>query len=191
MPNTIPTPANLEAVRIAAGRLFSAGREVKNYATSIERICRDAACQHGQSESRQAEIASLPDLAQRLADNADAIANALPDLNKLAVSNASRSPVDDFGSSVVVRYKKPTDRRGAGWIATLWRDRECTFRATSSFTYENKDNDGADTAAERCLAKFAAFCNSGEHAARLGEVSFKLKGRVSLGNGSYAYTFTR
>jgi uncharacterized Rmd1/YagE family protein len=71
----------------------------------------------------------------------------------------------------------------------MWRDNETTFRASSSFTYDDKDNDGADTAAEKCLAKFTAYCNTPEF--DLPKVAHRLTGRASLGNGSYCYTFTR
>lgn len=165
------------------------GRDLKNN-TAHARHHIDS-LESNSTERRDEAKESLPASLACVIRDAEAIAENLPALRRFSQGGSpTRSPVDDLGSSVVVRYKQPTDRRGAGWIATLWRDRETTFRASSSFTYENKDNDGADTAAERCLAKFAEYCNDLPDL-NLPEVSFRIVGRVSLGNGSYAYTFKR
>jgi hypothetical protein len=162
-----------------------------NLARDVERTVETIASPNGNPETKATEAEALPERVARLVSEIEEQAERLPELRRLSQGGvATRSPVEDLGSSVVVRYKQPTDRRGAGWIATLWRDRETTFRASSSFTYETKDNDGADTAAERCLAKFAEYCNDLPDL-DLPKVSFRLVGRVSLGNGSYAYTFKR
>ena len=166
------------------------GRDLKNN-TAHARSHIDS-LESSSTERRDEAKESLPASLACVIRDAEAIASKLPELRRLSPGegSANRSPVEDLGSSVVVRYKPCTDRRGAGWIATLWRDRETTFRASSSFTYETKDNDGADTAAEKCLAKFAAYCNDLPDL-NLPKVYFRVSGRVSLGNGSYAYTYTR
>lgn len=166
------------------------GRALNNNTAHARHALRDL--ESNSTETREFAERTLPlNLANALRD-AEAIASKLPELRRLSPGgeSANRSPVEDLGSSVVVRYKRATDRRGAGWIATLWRDSETTFRATSSFTYENKDNDGADKAAELCLAKFAEYCNDLPDL-DLPKVTFRLVGRVSLGDGSYAYTYRR
>lgn len=190
MPN--PTDnANLQTLRTLAGRCYYSGRNQMNLAREIERSAEEIVSPYGNPVMKHAEQGALPVRVSNLIKAIEEQAERLPELRRLSQGGEpTRSPVVDLGSSVVVRYKRATDRRGAGWIATLWRDRETTFRASSSFTYENKDNDGADTAAERCLAKFAEYCNDLPDL-NLPKVHFRVVGRVSLGDGSYAYTYTR
>ena len=186
----------LPALRIAAGRLFSAGRELKNYGTTVERICRDAACAYTNSETRAAERAELPALVARMIANAEEVAAALPALRALTGAKgdapAPVPKITDGGMAIVVQYRCPTDTRGARWTARFDRDAETVFRATAGFTFDDKDNEGADNAAAACLAKFEAYCNKplsdGE---KLPPARFALVARASLGRGAYAYTFRR
>lgn len=183
---------NLQTLRTLAGRCYFSGRSQMNLARDVERAAEEIVSPYGNPETKAEELHDLPERVARLAREIEEQTARLAEL-RLAMSDEAptRSPVERLGSSVLVRYKQPTDRRGAGWIATLWRDNETTFRASSSFTYDNKDNDGADTAATKCLEKFAAYCNEGEFTKDLPKVAFRLLGRASLGNGSYVYTFTR
>lgn len=192
MPNPAET-TTAQTLNTLAGRCYFSGRNQMNLARDVERVCETIASPYGSDEKKATESESLTEQLARLITAIEEQAARLPELRRLSPGSGSpnRSPVEDLGSSVVVRYKPCTDRRGAGWIATLWRDRETTFRASSHFTYETKDNDGADTAAAKCLAKFAAYCNDLPDLTDLPKVTFRVAGRVSLGNGSYAYTYTR
>ncbi len=198
-PTDNPTPAPvkedaLPALRITAGRLFYAGRELKNYGTTVERICRDAACAYANSETRSAERAELPALVARMIANAEEVAAALPELRALTKGDAPAPvpKITDGGLAIVVQYRCPTDTRGGRWTARFDRDAETVFRATAGFTFDDKDNEGADNAAAACLAKFEAYCNKplsdGE---KLPPARFALVARASLGRGAYAYTFRR
>lgn len=165
-------------------------RDLKNNLANALAWLRDM--DSAQAEARDYAANALPSAVAAALRDAEAIAESVPALRGLANGNElPAASVDDLGLSVLVRYKQPTDARGAGWLATLWRDSKLTFRASSSFTYDNKDKDGADIAAARCLEKFTAYANSGEAVENLPKVAFRLTGRASLGNGSYAYTFKR
>lgn len=165
-------------------------RDLKNNLGNALSWLRDMDSAH--EETRTYAAAAFPrSLAAALRD-AEKIAEAVPALRDLSNGNeVPAASVDDLGMSVLVRFKQPSDKRGAGWIASLWRDSKLTFRASSCFTYDDKDHDGADIAAARCLEKFTAYANSGESLKDLPKVVFKISGRASLGNGSYAYTFKR
>lgn len=200
-PTDNPTPAPvkedaLPALRITAGRLFYAGRELKNYGTTVERICRDAACAYANSESRAAERAELPALVARMIANAEEVAAALPELRALTGGKgdapAPVPKITDGGMAIVVQYRCPTDTRGARWTARFDRDAETVFRATAGFTFDDKDNEGADNAAAACLAKFEAYCNEPiPGVVKTSTTRFALVARASLGRGAYAYTFRR
>jgi hypothetical protein len=178
---------NHDSTKSLLSSLGYRARDLKNNANHAHLAANDLGSPDSERKA-YAETALPSHLAAALRD-AEEVARAVPAL-RLLVSGENEAPkkVECLGSSIVVRYKKPTNCKGAGWLATLWRDRELTFRASSHFTYEDKDNDGADIAAARALAKFEAYCNGIEG---LPKAAFRLSGRVSLGNGSYAYTFTR
>jgi hypothetical protein len=182
------TTNNAQTLRTLAGKCYFSGRATMNGARDVERACETIVSQFGNPVMKQAEADALPERVAHLVRHIEEQAERLPALRAIANGQALPTKVESLGSSVVVRYKAPTNSRGAGWIATMWRDNETTFRASSSFTYEDKDNDGADIAASKCLAKFTAYCNSPEF--DLPQVTHRLTGRASLGNGSYAYTFT-
>jgi len=187
-------PDALPALRVAAGRIFAAGRELKNYGQAVERICRDAACAYGNTETKAAELAQLPGDVARMIANAEAVAEELPALRRIMPAQADSVPaIADGGMAIGVQYRCPTNASGASWTARFDRDSETVFRASASFTFDDKDNEGSDVAAARCLAKFQAFCNEPipgvikTHAA----TRFALISRASLGRGAYAYTFRR
>jgi hypothetical protein len=163
------------------------GRDIKNNTAHARHALNDLAS--NSTEAKEFAERTLPLNLANVVRDAEAIAAKLPALRALSSGEVKSSKVESLGSSIVVRYKPQTNSRGAGWIATLWRDTSTTFRASSSFTYEDSDNDGADIAATKCLAKFTAYCNSDDLG--LPKVTHRLTARVSLGNGSYAYTFTR
>lgn len=168
------------------------GREIKNNTDHARHALRDL--ESNSTETREFAERTLPTNLASVLRDAEAITDTIPTLRRLAAGQEMKqAKVESIGMSIVVRYKQPTDRRGAGWIATLWRDNDLTFRASSSFTYEDKDNDGADVAALKCLSKFTEYCNSGNGIEELNlpKITHRLKGRASLGNGSYAYTFNR
>jgi hypothetical protein len=162
------------------------GRDLKNNTAHASNAIADL--DSNNAERKEFAERALPNYLANALSDAEAIASELPALRALASGEAVPTKVESLGSSILVRYRKPTNTKGAGWIATLWRDSEQTFRGQHHFTYENSDNDGADKAAEKCLAKFTAYCNTPEF--DLPQVTHRLTGRASLGNGSYAYTFT-
>ena len=192
-----PAPFNadaLPALRIAAGRIFAAGRELKNYGTTVERICRDAACAYGSSDTKTAERAELPALVARMIANAEEVAAELPALRRLTPTPADSVPtIADGGMAIVVQYRCPTNASGARWTARFDRDSETVFKSSASFTYDDKDNEGSDVAAARCLAKFQAYCAEPIPGVikTYPATRFILISRASLGRGAYAYTFRR
>lgn len=114
---TTPTAADVEAMRQAAGRLFSAGREVKNYATDAERVLMSA-CQHKTDDKRRAEaIETLPGIAARLIANVEEQAAQLPALRELA--GVKPEPVKLGGLVVAVKYHGANARSGARLVATI------------------------------------------------------------------------
>jgi hypothetical protein len=184
----------LPALRVAAGRIFAAGRELKNYGTTVERICRDAACDYGNSETKTAERAELPALVARIIANADEVAAELPALRCLIPTPADNVPtIADGGMAIVVQYRCPTNASGARWSARFDRDSETVFKANAGFTFDDKDNEGSDVAAARCLAKFQTYCNEPIPGVikTSAATRFVLISRASLGRGAYAYTFRR
>jgi hypothetical protein len=185
-------PDALPALRVAAGRIFAAGRELKNYGTTVERICRDAACAYGLSDTKTAERAELPALVARMIANAEEVAAELPALRRLIPAD-SVPPIADAGMAIVVQYRCPTNARGARWSARFDRDSETVFKANASFTFDDRDNEGSDVAASRCLAKFQAYCNEPIPGVikTAPATRFVLISRASLGRGAYAYTFRR
>jgi len=187
-----PTP-DLEALRVISGRIFSAGRELKNYGTTVERICRDAACDYGSSDTKTAECAELPALVARMIANAEEVAAELPALRRLIPAPAdSVPPIVDGGMAIVVQYRCPTNASGARWTARFDRDSKTVFKANAGFTFDDKDNEGSDVAASRCLAKFETYCNEPiPGVTKTSTTRFALISRASLGRGAYAYTFRR
>jgi hypothetical protein len=184
-------PDALPALRVAAGRIFAAGRELKNYGQAVERICRDAACSYGNTETKAAELAQLPGDVARMIANAEAVAEELPALRRLIPAD-SVPPIADAGMAIVVQYRCPTNASGARWTARFDRDAETVFKANAGFTFDDKDNEGSDVAAARCLAKFQAYCNEPiPGVIKTAQTSFVLVSRASLGRGAYAYTFRR
>lgn len=185
-------PDALPALRVAAGRIFAAGRELKNYGTTVERICRDAACAYGNTETKAAELAQLPGDVARMIANAEAVAEELPALRRLIPAD-SVPTIADAGMAIVVQYRCPTNASGARWSARFDRDAETVFKANAGFTFDDKDNEGSDVAAARCLAKFQAYCNEPIPGVIKTSTAtrFVLISRASLGRGAYAYTFRR
>jgi hypothetical protein len=123
--------------------------------------------------------------------NAEAVADELPALRRL-IPAESVPTIADGGMAIVVQYRCPTNASGARWTARFDRDSETVFRASASFTFEDKDNEGSDVAAARCLAKFQAFCNEPiPGVIKTYTTRFVLISRASLGRGAYAYTFRR
>ena len=191
-----PAPLNgdaLPALRVAAGRIFAAGRELKNYGTTVERICRDAACAYGNSETKTAERAELPALVARMIASAEEVAAELPALRRLIHETSDSVPsITDGGMAIVVQYRCPTNASGARWAARFDRDAQTVFKANASFTFDDKDNEGSDNAAARCLAKFETYCNEPiPGVVKTSSTRFALSARASLGRGAYAYTFRR
>lgn len=152
-------PSALPALRVAAGRIFSAGRELKNYGATVERICRDAASDYGNSETKAAERAELPALVARMIANADEVADELPALRRLLPAPAE---IDDreraltrLGLTVRVRYFGPTNTRGGRYVAEICDDKE-NARVSVCSQSRNRDESTRLEAAERCLAKWHA-----------------------------------
>jgi len=176
---------NTTANRSLLSSIGYQGRDLKNNTAHALNALNDLGS--NSPEAREFAERTLPTTLASVLRDAEAIANHLPTLRAMSSGEPMPTKVESLGSSIVVRFKPQSNSRGAGWIATLWRDTSTTFRAVSSFTYEDKDNDGADNAASKCLAKFTEYCNSDDLG--LPRVTHRLTGRVSLGNGSYAYTF--
>ena len=157
-----PAPLNgdtLPALRVAAGRIFVAGRELKNYGTTVERICRDAACAYGNSETKTAERAELPALVARMIANAEEVAADLPALRRLLPTPAE---IDDreraltrLGLTVRVRYFGPTNTKGGRYVAEICDDDD-RARVSVCSQSRNRDESTRLEAAERCLAKWHA-----------------------------------
>jgi len=184
----------LPALRVSAGRIFTAGRELRNYGTTVERICRDAACAYGSSDTKTAERAELPSLVARMIANAELAAAELPALRRLIPAPADSVPtIEDGGMAIVVQYRCPTNASGARWSARFDRDSKTVFKANAGFTFDDKDNEGSDVAASRCLAKFQTYCNEPIPGVIKSSAAtrFILISRASLGRGAYAYTFRR
>lgn len=172
-----PTAEKIAALQYRA-------RDLKNNLTNALAWLRDM--ESAQAETRDYAANALPSSLAAALRDAEAIAESVPALRELSKGNElPAASLDDLGMSILVRYKQATDTRGSGWLATLWRDSSLTFRASYHFTYDDKNNEGSDIAAARCLEKFTEYCNS----PGLQKLDFRLTGRASLGNGSYAYTF--
>ena len=169
--------------------LFPLARELKNNTQHALSYLRELE-NNNPAEKAFAEKA-LPGALASILRDAEAIAAEVPVLRQVASGADTPAEVKDLGLAVIVRFRPPTNSGPAKWLATFWRDRELTFRASHQFTYDDKDNDGADLAAAKCLAKFTAYANSGETFEDLPKVVFRISGRASLGNGLFAYTFKR
>ena len=76
----------------------------------------------------------------------------------MKTKTAPSAAVPSLGMAILVRYCGPTNSKGSRWLATLNRDCLLNFKASHPFTYDGKDNDGADLAAAACLAKFETWC---------------------------------
>jgi hypothetical protein len=136
---------------------------------------------------------ALPTCLAAILRDADAIAETVPALRRLIPAQADSVPaIADGGMAIVVQYRCPTNASGARWTARFDRDSETVFRASASFTFDDKDDEGSDVAAARCLAKFQAFCNEPTPGViKTYTTRFVLISRASLGRGAYAYTFRR
>lgn len=180
-----------EILRDTLRRLFYLGRDIKNNAQHALSAAED--WNSANDERRDYARRSFPQHADAaLRDVQAAHAAAAPLV--AALEGETPEGLKDHGCSILVKFCPPSGTQGARWAASLWRDSSLTFRARADFTFDDKDKDGADVAAARCLSKFQDYCNtpvegieSREHARR----AFRLSGRASLGNGSYVYTFTR
>jgi len=163
MPNPTdnPTPAPvkedaLPALRITAGRLFHAGRELKNYGTTVERICRDAACAYANSENSSAERAELPALVARMIANAEEVAAALPELRALTGGKGdapAKLIIEEGGFSIQTKYLPATNTRGSRIKA--WRV-DCDHNGkTESITvsFDHGAHDPHDDAARAWIAR--------------------------------------
>ena len=165
-PTDNPTPApakgdastpDLEALRVISGRLFSAGRELKNYGQAVERICRDAACAYGNTETKAAELAQLSFDVARMIANAEEVAAALPALRALTSAKgdapAELPAIVEGGFSVQTKYLHATDHKGARIKA--WRVDTDHNGKTESVTvsYDYGDSDPHDVAARAWFAR--------------------------------------
>jgi hypothetical protein len=149
----------LPALRVAAGRIFAAGRELKNYGQTVERICRDAACAYGNTETKAAELAQLSFDVSRMIANAEAVADELPALRRLIPAPAE---LDDreraltrLGITVRVRYFGPTNTKGGRYVAEMCDDDD-RARVSVCSQSRNRDESTRLEAAEKCLAKWHA-----------------------------------
>jgi hypothetical protein len=149
----------LPALRVAAGRIFAAGRELKNYGQTVERICRDAACAYGNTETKAAELAQLPGDVARMIANAEAVADEIPALRRLIPAPAE---LDDreraltrLGITVRVRYVRPSNTKGGRYVAEVCDDNDPARVYIGSQTHNRCESTRLD-AAERCLAKWHA-----------------------------------
>jgi hypothetical protein len=173
---------------------FTYGRSVMQAASSLDSIAYHNKDRVDGDARKVEDLTHAASLVQTIAESAQEVADTLPTLRALASAHREVSPITDAGCAILVRFRKPTGASGPKWLATYVRDASTTFRASSSFTYEDKDKDGADVAAARCLAKFDAYCNDlpeGDSKFTLPKVTHRLKARASLGGGQYCYTFTR
>lgn len=181
-----PATATPAAIAQACHPMHHLGRDLRNAVANVESCVRDYDSHH--AETRDFARRALATNAAAVLGHAEDVAANLPAL-RAVISGEPAHAVLDLGSSILVRYRPPTNSRAAKWLATYWRDNSLTFRASSHFTYDDKDKDGADLAAAACLAKFTAYCNDGPGDSPA--ISHRLRGRASLGNGEYAYTFSR
>ena len=201
-PNTPKAADILAAITAADDALhvaFYRGRSVHQAAARLSRI-------HEQNENRDdkhphkaEDMAEAVGLAETIAEAAEEVAAALPDLRALRASASTSAEtlghapkLKDAGMGIVVQYRPPTNTRGGRWTARLDRDASTVFRASASFTFSDEGNEGADEAAARCLAKFEAYCNEPiPGISKTSTTRFVMIARASLGRGAYAYTFRR
>lgn len=190
------TVSQLEKAHDALRVCFTYGRSVMQAASTLDRMAY-ANKDRADDDARKVEDLSYSaSLAQTLVESAQEVADTLPTLRALASPGGVKNVhgITDAGCAILVRFRPPTNSGAAKWLATYDRDSVTTFRASSHFTYDDKDKDGADVAAARCLAKFDAYCNKlpeGDTPGVLPSVKHRLKSRASLGNGRYVYTFAR
>lgn len=156
------TPTNLRNIHNAASRLFAAGREVKNYGQTAERICRDLACTYGSPESKTQAEAELATAVARLIANAEDVADMLPALREAAGHPTQAEDVEDrardltrLGMTVRVRYVGPTNTKGGRYVAEVCGDDDAA-RVYVSSQLHNRDEATRLAAAEKCLAKWHA-----------------------------------
>ena len=193
---TNPTDtAAAQALRTLAGKCYFSGRNQMNLARDTERDAETLAGPYGSAEAKTEAAESLHKTAARLIAAIEEQANRLPELRALSGVNGDATAVPkiaDGGMAIVVQYRCPTNASGARWTARFDRDAETVFRASASFTFDDKDNEGSDVAAARCLAKFEDYCNEPiPEVIKTSTTRFALAARASLGRGSYAYTFRR
>ena len=193
-PNPSPVKGDaLPKIREAVAPLHTLGRDLKNsVANALHFIDHDLTSAY--PERREFGATCLPGTLAAIVRDAETIADALPALRALTKGDeaAPVPKIADGGMAIVVQYRCPTNASGARWTARFDRDAETVFKASASFTFDDKDNEGADNAAARCLAKFEAYCNEPlSDGTNLPPARFALIARASLGRGAYAYTFRR
>jgi hypothetical protein len=132
---------------------------LKNYGTTVERICQSAACAYGNTETKAAERAELPALVARMIANAEEVAAELPALRRLIPAPAE---LDDreraltrLGITVRVRYFGPTNTKGGRYVAEICDDDD-RARVSVCSQSRNRDESTRLEAAELCLAKWHA-----------------------------------
>lgn len=199
-PNTPKAADILAAITAADDALhvaFYRGRSAHQAAASLSRIKRQNEGREDTHPAMAEDAAEAVGLADTIAEAVEKVAATLPTLRAMREAMKGDAPasvpkIADGGMAIVVQYRCPTDARGARWTARFDRDSETVFKASASFTFDDKDNEGADNAAAACLAKFQTYCNKPlSDGDKLPPARFALIGRASLGRGAYAYTFRR
>lgn len=199
-PNTPDAAAILAAITAADDALhvaFYRGRSVHQAGARLSRIREQNENRDDRHPHKADDMREAVSLAETIAEAAEEVAAALPDLRALRASTSAETlghapKLKDAGMGIVVQYRPPTNARGARWTARLDRDASTVFRAGASFTFSDEGNEGADEAAARCLAKFEAYCNEPiPGVSKTSVTRFALIARASLGRGAYAYTFRR
>jgi hypothetical protein len=198
-PTETPNPAPfkgdvLPMICEAIKPLHNLGRDIRNNVANAEHYLNHELTSAYADRVAFAERA-LPTTVAAILRDAEAIADALPALRALTKGDAPADSVPaiaDGGMAIVVQYRCPTNASGARWSARFDRDAETVFKANAGFTFDDKDNEGSDVAAARCLAKFETYCNEPiPGVTKTSTTRFALISRASLGRGAYAYTFRR
>ena len=200
-PNTPKAADILAAITKADHALhvaFYRGRSAQQAAARLSRIREQNESRDDKHPHLAEDMAEAVGLAETIAEAVEEVAATLPDVRALraamtgGLETAQAPKVADAGMAIVVQYRGPTIALGPRWTARHDRDSKTVFRASSHYTYDDKDKDGADLAAAACLAKFEDYCNKPiPGVIKTSQTRFALTARASLGRGAYAYTFSR
>lgn len=177
---------------------FYRGRSAQQAAARLSRLREQNESRDDKHPHKAEDMAEAVGLAETIAEAVEEVAATLPDVRALRAAmtggqeTAQAPKVADAGMGIVVQYRCPTNTRGGRWTARFNRDAKTIFRASSSFTFDDKGNEGSDAAAAACLAKFQDYCNEPiPGVIKTSQTRFALTARASLGGGAYAYTFKR